>query len=184
MHGRYPDFDVLAEADHWDEATRRAVLARLNPPALRFFDEVQARSLNAFCDTVLAQDREPRVPVLAFVDAKLHDGRLDGFQYADMPADRETWRLVARGLDEAASEHDASSYGDADDGDPARGLPGVRGGRAVGRRLGWAAGGPRVGGRDAGGARRLLLAPVGVERDRVRWARLPARLHAPWCRPE
>jgi hypothetical protein len=32
MHGRYPDFDVLAEADHWDEATRHVVLARLDPP--------------------------------------------------------------------------------------------------------------------------------------------------------
>ena len=114
LHGRYPDFDVLAEADHWDDATRRVVLARLEPPALRFFDEAQARTLNAFCDTVLAQDREPRVAVLAFVDAKLYEGRLDGFQYADMPDDRETWRLVARGLDEAAVEHDAASYGAAD----------------------------------------------------------------------
>ncbi len=114
MHGRYPDFDVLAEADHWDEATRHVVLARLEPPALRFFDEAQARTLNAFCDTVLAQDREPRIPVLAFVDAKLHEGRLDGFQYADMPDDRETWRLVARGLDETARERGAPSYRDAD----------------------------------------------------------------------
>jgi len=114
LHGRYPDFDVLAEADHWDDATRRVVLARLEPPALRFFDEAQARTLNAFCDTVLAQDREPRVMVLAFVDAKLHDGRLDGFQYADMPDDRDTWRLVARGLDEAAVERDAASYSAAD----------------------------------------------------------------------
>jgi hypothetical protein len=38
------------------------------------------------------------------VDAKLHDGKLDGFQYDDMPDDRDTWRLVARGLDETAGE--------------------------------------------------------------------------------
>src|SRR6185437_9213259 len=56
----------------------------------------------AFCDTVLAQDREPRVPVAESVDAKLADGRLDGYQYADMPDDRDTWRLVLRGLDETA----------------------------------------------------------------------------------
>ncbi|MBA2764834.1 MAG: gluconate 2-dehydrogenase subunit 3 family protein [Thermoleophilaceae bacterium] len=114
MHGRYPDFDVLEQSEHWDEPTRRAVLARLDPPSLRFFDATQARTLTAFCDTVLAQDRQPRVPVLQLVDAKLHEGRLDGFQYDDMPDDRETWRLVARGLDEAAAEHDAASYGDAD----------------------------------------------------------------------
>jgi hypothetical protein len=32
----------------------------------------------------------------------MHEGKLDGFQYDDMPDDREVWRLVARGLDEAA----------------------------------------------------------------------------------
>ena len=114
MHGRYPDFDVLEQSEHWDEVTRRVVLARLDPPALRFFDEAEARTLHAFCDTVLAQDREPRIPVLAFVDAKLYEGRLDGYQYADMPDDSETWRLVARGLDEAAHERGAASYGEAD----------------------------------------------------------------------
>ena len=31
-----------------------------------------------------------------------------------MPDDRETWRLVARGLDEAAHERGAASYGEAD----------------------------------------------------------------------
>ncbi len=116
MHGRYPDFDVLEQSGHWDEATRTAVLARLDPPALRFFDEAEARTLDAFCDIVMAQDREPRVPVLAFVDAKLFDGRLDGYQYADMPDDRETWRRVARGLDEAAGERGSSSYGEAETG--------------------------------------------------------------------
>jgi hypothetical protein len=103
MHGRYPDYDVLELADHWDEVTRATVLDRLgDPPPLRFFDAGEARTLGAFCDVVLAQDDEPRVPVLAFVDAKLADGRLDGFRYADMPEDPETWRRVARGLDEAA----------------------------------------------------------------------------------
>lgn len=115
MHGRYPDFDVLEQADHWDEVTRRVVEARLTPPPLRFFDEAQARTLGAFCDTVMAQDAEPRIPVLAFVDAKLWDGRLDGYRYADMPDDRETWRRVARGLDEAAVAHGAKSYGQASD---------------------------------------------------------------------
>ncbi|MBV9007132.1 MAG: hypothetical protein JO181_20860, partial [Solirubrobacterales bacterium] len=29
MHGRYPDFNVVDEIDHWDEATRRIVLERV-----------------------------------------------------------------------------------------------------------------------------------------------------------
>jgi len=104
MHGRYPDWDVLSQADHWDEVTRRVVLERVeNVPPFRFFDEQERRTLKAFCDTVTAQDREPRIPVLSMVDAKLHAGELDGFQFAGMPDDREVWRIVARGLDESAA---------------------------------------------------------------------------------
>jgi hypothetical protein len=110
--GRYPDYDVLDHAGHWDETTRRLVLDRVeNVPPIRFFSEDEARTLTAFCDTVLAQDADPRVPVLAMVDRKLHQGELDGFRFADLPDDRETWRRVARGLDEAAG----GTFADAGD---------------------------------------------------------------------
>ncbi len=103
MIGRYPDFDVFDALDTWDEATKRVVLARLKPPGpLRFFTTAQELTLRAFCDTVLAQDTEPRVPVAEMVDTKLADGKLDGYQYADMPDDRDTWRLVLAGLDHTA----------------------------------------------------------------------------------
>jgi hypothetical protein len=103
MHGRYPDYDVLEHAREWDDATRAVVLGRVeNVPVLRFFTGPEARTLGALCDEVTAQDREPRIPVLAMIDAKLHAGQLDGFRFADLPEDPETWRRVARGLDEAA----------------------------------------------------------------------------------
>lgn len=111
MHGRYPDYDCLDQAEHWDELTRKVVVDRVEQvPDLRFFSDAEAATLGAFCDVVLAQDAELRIPVLAFVDQKLAEGRLDGYQYADMPDDRETWRLVARGLDETARESGADSY--------------------------------------------------------------------------
>jgi Gluconate 2-dehydrogenase subunit 3 len=114
MIGRYPDWDVLSQADHWDEVTRRAVIERVeNVPPFRFFDEDEQRTLKAFCDTVTAQDGEPRIPVLSMVDAKLHAGRLDGFQYAGMPDDREVWRIVARGLDETARAAGAPDFSGA-----------------------------------------------------------------------
>lgn len=116
MVGRYPDFDVLDNADHWDEATRRVVLARLGPPGpLRFFSPEEEPTLRAFCDTVLAQDDEPRVPVAESVDAKLADDALDGYQYADLPDDRETWRLVLQGLDDVARrDHGTQSFARAE----------------------------------------------------------------------
>jgi hypothetical protein len=111
MHGRYPDYDCLEQAGHWDELTRTLVVDRIEQvPTLRFFSDAEAATLGAFCDVVLAQDAEPRIAVLAFVDQKLAEGRLDGYQYTDMPDDRETWRLVARGLDEAAQASGANSY--------------------------------------------------------------------------
>ena len=40
--------------------------------------------------------------MVEMVDEKLAAGLLDGYQYADMPDDRDTWRLVLAGLDEVA----------------------------------------------------------------------------------
>ena len=110
MIGRYPDYDVLEQAPHWDEVTRKVVLDRVeNVPEIRFFSPEEARTLTAFCDVVTAQDSEPRIPVLAYVDEKLVEGGRDGYRYFDLPDDDQTWRLVARGLDEQAG----GSFADA-----------------------------------------------------------------------
>ena len=111
MIGRYPDYDVLSQADHWDEETRRVVLDRVRRvPDICFFDEAEARTLAAFCDVATAQDAEPRIPVLAYVDEKLAQGKRDGWQYFDLPDDGETWRRVARGLDEEATSQSYDSF--------------------------------------------------------------------------
>ncbi len=111
MRGRYPDYNVLDEADHWDEVTRRLVLDRVeNVPPIRFFTAPEALTLGVFCDLVLAQDSEPKIPVLNMVDAKLYGGELDGFRYEDLPDDRDTWRRVAAGLDAAARQQGAVDF--------------------------------------------------------------------------
>ncbi len=116
MHGRYPDFDILREAGHWDPVTRRMVLARVDEvPPIRFFTTAEAATLSALCDVLTAQDSEPRIPVINYVDEKYDKGELDGFQFDDMPDDHEAWRLVARGLDEQAAERGgAASFATAD----------------------------------------------------------------------
>lgn len=114
MCGRYPDYDVLEQAGHWDETTRRLVLDRVeNVPPFRFFDARERETVKAFCDALTAQDEEPRIPVAAYIDEKLHDGGSDGYQYFDMPDDSETWRLIVRGLDEEARALGAPSFGEA-----------------------------------------------------------------------
>jgi hypothetical protein len=101
MVGRYPEYDVLREAGHWDEVTRRVVLDRVERvPPVRFFEAAEAETLKAFCDVVTAQDAEPRIPVLSYVDEKLATGVGDGWRYEDLPDDGEVWRRVAKGLDD------------------------------------------------------------------------------------
>ena len=116
MHGRYPDYDILEQADHWDPVTRGMVLGRVNEvPEIRFFTPAEAAALGALCDLLTAQDSEPRIPVINYIDEKYDKGDLDGFQFADMPDDRDAWRLVARGLDEQAAERGgAASFAAAD----------------------------------------------------------------------
>ena len=98
MVGRYPEYDVLSEADHWDEVTRRVVLDRVaNVPAIRFFDHREERTLAAFCDVVTAQEAELLIPVLNYIDEKLFEGKRDGWQYHDLPEDGEVWRRVGGG---------------------------------------------------------------------------------------
>jgi hypothetical protein len=114
MVGRYPDWNVLDEQDHWDETTRSVVLSRLHDvPKITFFDEREAATLKAFCDVLLAQDEEPRIPVLSYIDEKLAAGGGDGWQYYDLPHDTEVWRIVARGLDEEAKRNAFDSFADA-----------------------------------------------------------------------
>jgi hypothetical protein len=111
MHGRFPDYDVLEQAPHWDEATRRVVLGRVrNVPEIVFFDAAEVETATTFADLVLAQDTDPRIPVIAYVDEKLAAGGGDGYRYFDMPDDRQTWRLVVRGLDEEARRLGAARF--------------------------------------------------------------------------
>jgi len=117
MIGRYPDYDVLEQADHWDPVTRAMVLGRVERvPEISFFTAAEARTLSRLCDLLTAQDAEPRIPVINFVDEKYAAGSLDGFQFDDMPDDRDAWRLVARGLDEEADRRaEVPTFAAADD---------------------------------------------------------------------
>ena len=79
MLGRYPDYDVLSQAEHWDAVTRRVVLDRVgNVPPFRFFDEREQATLTVLCDRLPARavvwavtgSKESRLiqPVHAFCD--------------------------------------------------------------------------------------------------------------------
>jgi hypothetical protein len=108
MTERYPGYDVLAKQDtpSWNEATRRAVGARLAiEPGPRFFSPGEWETAQAICARILPQapGRAP-VPLAAYVDEKLLHDRRDGYRHAGLPPQGEAWR---RGL--AAIEAEAKA---------------------------------------------------------------------------
>ena len=98
------DFDVLAQADHWDPVTTGVVLARLGPArAGAFFTAHEEPTARALLDRLLGQDDEPRIPVFEMVDARLATGEGDGYRYDDMAPDPEAWRRSLAALDDRAT---------------------------------------------------------------------------------
>src|SRR3954467_5867341 len=77
--GRYPGFDVLAQVDRWDDVTAGAVLSRLShPTGLSFFTVAEVAVAAPLLELLLAQDGEPRVPVLELIDERPAVGEADG----------------------------------------------------------------------------------------------------------
>jgi len=110
--GRYPGFDVLAQVDTWDDVTAGAVLARLShPTGLSFFTVAEVAVAAPLLDLLLAQDEEPRVPVLELIDERLALRETDGWHYDDLPEDGDAWRRTLACLDEDAQRRFGRGFG-------------------------------------------------------------------------
>jgi Gluconate 2-dehydrogenase subunit 3 len=109
-HGfeRFPGFDVVAQAGHWDAVTRELIDERLATGGpLRFFSRIEAQTAGALFDQLLDQRQEPRVPVLELVDARLARDETDGWRYETMPKDPDSWHWSLAALDaDAVAEHE------------------------------------------------------------------------------
>jgi hypothetical protein len=111
--GRFPGFDVLAQVDNWDDVTAGAVLDRLShPTGLAFFTVQEVAIAAPLLDLLLAQDGDPRVPVLELIDERLALDETDGWHYDSMPEDGGAWRRTLAYLDEDA--HDRFDRGFAE----------------------------------------------------------------------
>ena len=100
----YVDYDVLAKwnTTSWDDQTREVIRKRLvEIPERRFFTEAEWRTLESICARLIPQpERSNPIPIVPWIDEKLHHDRRDGFRYDDMPSLREAWRLGLKGIDE------------------------------------------------------------------------------------
>jgi hypothetical protein len=108
---RFPGFSVLGQAGHWDEATRRVVLARLEPPGPgRFFSRIEQATAVALVARLVDVGRELATSLVAEIDGRLADDETDGWHYDDMPVDEEAWHRSLAALDAEAAGRGADSF--------------------------------------------------------------------------
>jgi len=118
--GRYPGFDVLNQAPHWDQVTKDLIEARVrtSPPAVTFFSATERGCAHALLNDLTGQDRDDApVPVTQLVEARLAAGETDGWRYADMPEDGQAWRDTLGYLDADAQDRCGTSFADAAEAD-------------------------------------------------------------------
>ena len=118
--GRFPGFDVLAQAPHWDQTTRDLIESRMSVERnLRFFSKLEAETASDLFDQLLDQQQEPRVPVLELVDTRLADDETDGWRYETMPKDPDAWRRSLAALDADAVARYGTNFASVDRGSQA-----------------------------------------------------------------
>lgn len=104
--GYYPGYDLMSQKAFWDAATRQVVEDRLyNVPKIRFFTEEELLTITAVCARIIPQEdrmAERRIPISPFIDERLYENKIDGYRFADMPSDRDAYRLGIRVIDETA----------------------------------------------------------------------------------
>jgi Gluconate 2-dehydrogenase subunit 3 len=116
--GRFPGFNPVDQAGHWDPVTAGVVLSRLGKGAsFRFFGLDEEAIATALCDLLVGQDGEPRVPVAQMIDARLAEQETDGWRYQDMPEDGQAWRDSLSFLEEDSRAKFGWSFAQCPDAD-------------------------------------------------------------------
>jgi Gluconate 2-dehydrogenase subunit 3 len=110
---RFPGFDVLGQAGHWDQYTRDLVLSRLDPPRGTFFSTGERACARALLNLLTGQQDDPRVPVLDMIDSRLAADETDGWRYGDMPEDGQAWRDTMAYLDDDSRDRCGAPFAEA-----------------------------------------------------------------------
>jgi len=104
--GYYPGYSTLSQRRFWDDATRKVVEDRVfKIPEIRFFTAIEAKLMEAVADRIIPQDdRSPevRIPIVPYIDERLHKGEINGYRYDNMPPDREAYKLGLKAIDDTA----------------------------------------------------------------------------------
>jgi hypothetical protein len=112
--GYYPGYSTLSQKKFWDAATRSLIESRVGDvPPIRFFDASQLPIIIAVCDRIMPQDDrlpERRIPVVNYIDDRLHANRIHGYRFEGMPPDQEVYRLFLEALEQTAHKLHGASF--------------------------------------------------------------------------
>jgi hypothetical protein len=113
----YAGYDVLDRRDtpSWNEQTRAVVDHRLREvPGRRFLTGEEWALLEAAAARLLPQPDRPHgaIPIVPWIDRRLERDEGEGYRYADMPRERDAWRIGLAGIDEESRARHGRPFGE------------------------------------------------------------------------
>lgn len=102
----YPDYDVLAHQDEWDDHTREVVNKRLGPFTYKILSEREQELAKALAQEIVYDDRKEILDwVLAHIDQELEQDLGEGDRDPQAPPQKELIKEGLRALDHWSREY-------------------------------------------------------------------------------
>ncbi len=94
IESRYPDFDVMAHLQAWDEHTQHVMTKRMEPPQPpQFFTPPEADALRAALARLLHETDDWLIgKVLEHIDGSIAHGRGEGYRPEEQPPEAQFWK--------------------------------------------------------------------------------------------
>ncbi|MBS4026724.1 MAG: gluconate 2-dehydrogenase subunit 3 family protein [Clostridia bacterium] len=111
----YPDYDVMASIDEWDDHTKEIVLKRLGPfPEKRFLEEQEVRKLRLIIKHLVYDNRDEILDwILSYIDQRLHSEIGENQRKLKAPPEKLLIREGLKTLDKLAEKLYYQSFADA-----------------------------------------------------------------------
>ncbi len=112
----YPDYDVIAHRNEWDDNTKEIVLKRLGPfPEKRFLEEQEARKLRLIIKHLVYDNRDEIFDwILYFIDQRLHSEIGEFQRKLTTPPEKILIREGLKALDKLSETLYRKSFADTD----------------------------------------------------------------------
>jgi hypothetical protein len=117
IHSHYPGYDVMEQADHWDEHTQQVVGSRLiKERPYSVLTVLEAETLRAWCSRLVDDERAEVIQfTLSHIDENLSSAVGEGQRKAGIPSADKLLRTGLRALDSACQSLYTQRFFELDD---------------------------------------------------------------------